>query len=579
MKRNSGNALLVVTLLSVGMVLTAMGLVSLSSGQQRTSYGLNNQVTLRYAAEGTIEETKLRLYRDKNEAPTGTWYLGAFRSGLSAADLNAYNANTASGPYTAIRPAFSRTFGDPGQGQRQLQVDVYFDKTAGADEFVARAVAFVVAEGQSRYSMQMRMIFRYTASQTIPPGQVTFSRYALFMNNWDSNLWFGHEHYDGYVHSNSDVQFLFKDARFYRELTYVGNENYYWGWSWTAAEKAAMFPGGKTKLASPIPMPSLSDIQTDIRPAALNGPPALLIDPSQSTPNPWSGLTLTRVNVTFVWDSAAGQNYAYLQGFNGSTLVQTVKHAVPKTGDDTLIYTTLPVRIKGVVQGRVTVATESTANTVANPAVKITDDIVYVDDSGRPKTWVYRNGNPVPASGRTLFTDPSTGQTFTYSFSGIPTAGNPAADNVNTQTYGGVTQEWDQSSFVFRNNTNYSHTYKDPVLGMIAGGKFTLGASTPYNTIQNWAMYTPTSNYEVEQNAAKGNFAKYGSVIVNNTPWDGTYYGWGSWTGYGRQLPHLYDQHMLNSPPPFFVRIPGQGQPGPINVTLDIGAVYIGTLN
>jgi hypothetical protein len=471
-----------------------------------------------------------------------------------------------------------RTYGSVANGTREIQVDVYFDKTGGADEFIARAVSYVKAEGQNKYSLVMKFQFTYSATKQTPPGLLSFSKYALFMDSWPSYLWFGHEHYDGMVYSNGNVQFLFKDARFYKELTYVGSEVYYWGWSWSQAEKDAMFPGGKSQVAK-ITMPTFQDVKTDVKPIAQAGPPELNIDPTASSPNPWSGLTFDTVKVFFVWDNVAKQNYAYLQAYNGGSVVKTVRYSIPKTGDDTLIYSTKKIHLKGIVQGRVTVTTESSNTTVTNPSVRITDDVVYVDDQGRPKTWVFTSGgNPLPASGRAIFTDPVSGQVFTYAFTGIPTAGNPAANNINTQTYFGTTVEWDQVNFIFKQNPNYQQTYKDPVLGMMSGGMFGVGREVPYNTVQNWAMYTPTSTYQVDEDGSpRGNYAKYGSVIVGQTPQDGTYYGWNSWTGYGRELPHVYDQHLLTTPPPYFVKLPGAGQQGPTLVDYKPGPTYVGT--
>ncbi len=372
MNNRRGNALLVVTLLSVGMVLTAMGLVSLTGMNQKTSYALNTQVVSRYAAEAEIEEVKTMLAIDKTGTTAitvGTWFIPRFQGGLSASDLNAYNANPTSGPYIAVRPAYTRNFGNQtsaasAQYMKQMRVDVYFDKSANANEYIARVVSYPAAEGWRKNNATLKMNFSYQRSQAAPSGLGFFSKYALFMDRWDDSLWFSHERYDGFVHSNEDVQFMYSDFRAYRELTYVDDDEYYW--NPTQAQINAMFPGGKRR-TSEVPMPSFNDIQTDIQPVAASGDPKLYVDRNQ--PGPWQGLNIDKVRVTFAWDNANRQNIAYIQALNNSgNVIKTVKYDVPRDGTDTLIYTDKPVQVKGVIQGRVSVATTASSSSVGSPS-------------------------------------------------------------------------------------------------------------------------------------------------------------------------------------------------------------------
>jgi hypothetical protein len=84
------------------------------------------------------------------------------------------------------------------------------------------------------------------------------------------------------------------------------------------------------------------------------------------------------------------------------------------------------------------------------------------------------------------------------------------------------------------------------------------------------------SGYEVEQDTtSRGNMGKFGSITARYTPLDAVMY-YSGWTGYGRQLPHLYDQHMLNNPPPFFVKISGAGTGGTTTVSITLGVTYMG---
>jgi hypothetical protein len=586
MRKNSGNALLVVVLLSVTMVLTAMGLVTFTSSQHKASYGLNNQVCLRYAAEAGLEEAKLRLFRDKKEAPIGAWFIPTFTAGLSASDQAAYTADPTSGPYTAVNPSFTRTLGSTTLGTREMRVEIYFDKTAGAYEYEGRVLGWVSGEGQNKYRSIAKMRFTYKLTPTPPDGMGYFSKYALFVDNWNPMVWFSHERFDGFVHSNGDVKWAYKDAYFQEKVTYGGSP-YYWG-SWTQAEKNAVHPAGIQKV-SPIPMPTFNDINQDIRPVAQSGPPELNIDANATNPgSPWAGVSFASVDANFVWDPAgSGQGYVYFQARNsGGAIVKTVKYTIPKNGGDTVIYTDKPVQLKGIVQGRVTLATAASGTAVNNPSMNIIDDIYYVDDQGRPKMWVYKNADPsqpLPASGRTIFTDPQTGKVFKYTFNGIPTASNPAADNINTRTYQGQIVNWNDTAYKFMANNNYaSSTGKEPVLGLIADGKFVMDNACPYNSVQCWAMYTQNNNYECERvtGVSKGNMAKFGSVVVKNVPIDMSSSGGGidGWKGYGRQLPYRFDDHLLTTPPPSFVRIPNITQGGPNTVDLTIGAsFYIGT--
>lgn len=584
MKRNAGNALLVVVLLSVTMVLTAMGLVSFTTTQHKASYGLNNQVCLRYAAEAGLEEAKLRLFRDKKETPVGAWFVPTFTAGLSPTDAASYTADPSSGPYTAVNPAFTRTLGSRTLGTREMRIEVYFDKTAGADEYEGRVLGWVDGEGQAKYRSIAKMRFTYKLVPTPPNGLGYFSKYALFVDNWNTNVWFSHERFDGFVHSNGNVQWAYKDAYFEKKVTYSKNKAYY-GW-WTQAEKDAVHPAGVEKVDE-IPMPTFNDIQSDIQPVAEAGPPELNIDSNADNPgSPWAGVNFASVDANFVFDQSSKKGFVYLQAKNsGGAVVKTVKYEIPKNGTDTVIYTDKPVQVKGVVQGRVTLATAASGTAVNNPSMNIVDDVYYVDDQGRPKMWVFKNADPsqpLPASGRTIFTDPQTGQVFKYTFKDIPTATNPAADNINTRTYQGQVVNWNDTSYKFMQNDDYaSSTGKEPVLGLIADGKFVMDNACPYNSVQCWAMYTQNNNYEVERvsGVSKGNMAKFGSVILKNVPLDmsQSWYAEG-WTGYGRQLPYRYDDHMLTDPPPSFVKIPNITQGGPNTVDLTIGAsFYIGT--
>ncbi len=574
MKNHRGNALLVVTLLSVGMVLMAMGLVSMSGMTQRTSAGLNDQVALRYAAESGLEEVKLRLYKDKNDNPAGNWFLPVFVNGLSASDKIQYTNNPTSGPYIAIAPGIQRTLGDVSTGIRELKVDVYFDKTANANEFVARVSAYLAAAVDNKLRVGYKMNFNYTSTTAIQPGLASFSKFAWFMDNWASTgSWFGNVRMNGYVHSNENVKFGSKLAQFKKEVTYVDKELY--NGAWTQAQKDALFFEGR-KQASPITMPSFNDIRNDLKPIAQVGNPNLYIDAASPT---WStAAPFDNASVNFVWDSTLNQNFAYISVSQGGVVKRTVKQLVPPGGADTLIYTELPVKVKGIVQGRVTMAAGNPSTNVANPSVLIQDDIVYVDDQGRPKMWTYQaNGQPLPASGRTYYTDPVTGQQFRYQFNGIPTAGNPLVNNISTKDFAGAPANWDGSSYVFMQNPSYNPAFKPPCLGMMSDGKFGISSQAPYNTLQSWAMYSPSSIYEVQfDGTPRGNRGIHGACILSNSPIGGQMFSSTSWQGYCRNLNMTYDNEMLQDPPPYFVKIPSSAaSSSSTTVTVSLGASYM----
>lgn len=587
MRKNSGNALLVVTLLSVVMVMTAMGLVTLTSSQYKASYGLNNHVSLRYGAEAGLEDLKLRLFKDRND-PTNAWFTAAFANGLSAADKTSYNANILSGPYTGVTPILQITLGSVATNTRPVQVNVFCDKVANNNsDYQARVVSYIIGETANAYKDIMKMRFTYATTAVTQQGVNYFSKYAMFMNTWNPYLVWSHEIFDGDVHSNQNMLWGFKDARFYGKTTYVTTADYYTGWvgAWTAAEKAAVTPGGLSQVA-PITMPTFADFSTQILPIVQAGPQQLYVSANAAS-GPWAGKTITNVNVYFTWDNTLKQNYAYIQAYNGATLVDIIKYDIPKNGTDVVIYTDKKTTVKGIVQGRVTLAVNSSAAGIGNDLL-ISDDIVYIDDNGRPKQWVYRGGTTaMNASNRTILTEPvdstkgMSGRTFRYSFTGMT---NNTTSNVNSWKDGTTIQNWDGVAYKFMQNPSYLKTYRDPCLGIVSAGDITFRPTVQYNSIQCFAMYTQNDGYHMDMYGgspmkSKGNMAKFGSLVTNtiDADGDGNYSGiapdnmtYEPWVGYGRFLPYNYDQSLMTDPPPSFVKIPGAVTTTTINVTIGV---------
>jgi hypothetical protein len=264
---------------------------------------------------------------------------------------------------------------------------------------------------------------------------------------------------------------------------------------------------------------------------------------------------------------------------------------IPNDGSGMLIYSEPRISsLKGVLCGRVTVTTPYLGNYNSRdsnyaglktyggkePAVTITDDLVYVDQDGDPAWWVYDKNSsagstttsdldgvnysykPLEASGRTIATSGST--TYTYSFP--TTTSTDITSNVNSRYYNGTDVTWEASyvhnesgeRFYYGPNARYNPA-NSTVLGILVNGDVLLGKTSKFNSLQHWAMYSSSGKYRdylYSDGSYKGNMGFLGSTVCYEVPLDARS---GS-LGHYRALHRMYDDRLMtDAAPPYWIPV------------------------
>jgi hypothetical protein len=538
MRGRNGSTLMLVILLSTVMILTTLGLVTLSQKITQTSYGLNQQTLCRYAAEGGIERLKFHL--KQAQANQVDWL----------------------GPkVVGAQPCLSFAV-----GRANVEVSVF---ALGNNQYRVLSQA---STGDVKATLQMNI--RYEVSLTGATPLNFFSKYVFFTNGggtWAGGLVGGYAHMNGnmswrYSLSAQGRQKHLKTATAGGSFILTNDTG-----TWTSADWDLMFPDPQVKAESTggvnVPMPSYASIDTDLRLAALGMPPALYVDPSSAPyaatfSNP--AYTDFASTIEFTFNSGASNAIVKLFGWNGSTWIEANSNSVPVSpGVPTLIYSTPRVSsLKGVLRGQVTVSTPHVGSTLVdqggimaydNPSIKITDDVILVDAAGNPKHWVFNSSNqPVAQSGKWNLT------------STIPTNGTT---NVET-----MTDWWDDVNYTYKRNPAYNDSGIGNVLGLMANGDIQYRDSNAakknailmaafYEADPNarWYVYNETGTFENYNVGVGGSRVSPQSPIIS--------YSGG---GFTKAKVRLYDEDLLTTPPPFWIQI----VPGSTIVTVEFGAVF-----
>jgi hypothetical protein len=551
MRPRKGNTLILVILLSSVMVLTALGLVSLSQRLAQTSYGLNQQTNCRYSAEAAIERIKFHLLQDK--VTTGTW-------------LSTHLAL----PQPCITTQIGTT--DVNISLVSLGNDQYrADATAATPDKIQQTASFT---------------FEHKTVETEGNPLNQFSKYVLFTNA--SGLWGGGT-VGGYAHTNGSFTWRYSLSAQGRQ-THVkactAANNFYTQndtGTWTSGDWSAMFPDPSVEAESQsnigeIPTPTYTDIDADLLPIAQSMPSELYIDPSSPAysdafANP--DYDDFRSVVEFTHDNSAKQSTAHITLYgndSGTWRVAKQHDFAVQPGTKYLMYSTPRVdNLSGELYGQLTLVTPHIGSKnymstwgfyyYSNRSVMIRDNLIMVDQDGNPKFWVYDSAdNPVPQ-------DPAKSQ--------FPGISNDSSWNVDT-----MSQTWDQTNYTYKKNPNYNATH-DPVIGVMAQGDIMYydGTSQKKNAIIHGAFYAADPDartyvyWEGPHYDPLGNYnvAWMGSRVSPELPIIGYMYGSRVY-GFSKGRLRMYDDDLLRTPPPYWIKI------GPSVTTIEVtfGPVHFG---
>jgi hypothetical protein len=546
MRNERGSALLMVTILGVLMVLMAIGLVSFSMSTTMTGHKLDMHAIARYAAETGIEDVKANLKHD-SETASQSWFTTA--------------------KLAMTQPCEFKTV-----GRANVAISLF---TVDAAQGRYRAEALATLDG-ARYRMSME--FRYQVTGGVGPSSM-FSKYATFVAQAGVNI--GYVSTDGYYHSNDYIQFTDSGARFYKQVT-AANRFVAGGINYTdpytlPAPWSNMFQSTESPSHDPsvgvITPPTYASIDADLRPIAmdpLQTPSAFWVDPANVAEYPGM-LTSDKVKVTFSHNAATQQTTATIEVVTSAGAPRHTRTQVVNPNSSTLIYTPNIIdNLKGTLYGRVCVCSAykgtwqngSVYNgnaTLLPSSIVIRDDLVYVDQNGNPKTWVYQGAGTA---------SPVAQLSGKYSFPGIPysTDANVTSTNPSIWHVNNMDAVWDNSTYGVRNNPNFNPAVQ-PCLGIIANGDIAF-VPPNFNQMIDGALYVADNlaRTKTALNTTKGNLKIFGSRTTQQSPFNVSGSG-----GFTRSRNFIYDNDLLSSPPPFFVPIPGV--PVGTTITVTYGSV------
>lgn len=553
MRNERGSALLMVTILGVIMVLMAIGLISFSHSMGLASHNLDTQAIARYAAEAGIADVKANLKFD-DEANVATFW---------TADR-----------YVGLQPNYTKQIGKANVAVSFFVVDLPTNK------FRAEVIATV---DKAQYKMNME--FTYAAAAE-PGADSMFSKYSMFVNN--DMIRIGNVQATGYYHCNRYIEFMTSGARFYKEITardyfspYGSGVNYTTPYSMPAPWDQ-MFQSTANPSHNPthgeVEVPTYAEIEADLLPIAMDPsrtPQKFWIDPA----NPYYAdiaASMTYSHVTFAHDAATQRTTATIQikASDNATVLRTETQVIDPTVD-TMIFSKLSVQtVKGTLYGRVALAcahkgnwqydSSYGTNILWPSSTVIRDSIIYVDQNGNPKTWVYNGADntPIPQPGGK------------YNFPGIPNSSSTGFTDSNSATWHveNMYATWDNSNYKIMNNPNFNPTVQ-PCLGIISNGDVTM-ASNVYNGMFDVAVYTADvgkARMRTLLSTGRGNALIYGSVTSQKFPINTNGSG-----GFVRSRHYIYDPQLLEQAPPFYVALPELSASASVAVTY--GSIWGGPM-
>lgn len=341
----------------------------------------------------------------------------------------------------------------------------------------------------------------------------SFARYLFFVNTDDmpyGSLRFGTTTCNGYVHSNGRIYFSWGNAVFHELVSAVNGFEYDLG----ASPSNTSFLGGSNPRAAPIEMPTYTAI-TALKPSAMG-----VFDVSATNPmyadygNPQTGRIQKSVQIDFGNGADPDQRgklrLVIRNGFQGAILSDTGWVDYPANG---LIYVEGDVdSLKGDVLGRVTLA--------VNGAVNIVDDIRYIDADGDP-AYMLVDGNGQPLLDTPVGTEWGT-----------------------TDASGGIR---------YIANSAYNPAVPS-VLGLLTRNDIEVKSfpGVNYNLQVHAAMFVTDGNFHCALTNPNGNLRTLGSMVTQNRGWR---YNGHTMQGWALSGEYIYDDDLVNYPPPFWLKI------------------------
>lgn len=319
----------------------------------------------------------------------------------------------------------------------------------------------------------------------------TFARYMFFVDADYIN--FGTTTVRGAVHVNRHINFHNGGAHFHEDVSAVNGFQYEFG----AIECNTTFHAGTASNAQHINMPSVNEINA-LRPQAQG-----VYDVHNDNPA-YGGSGTMNAELEFNGDMVR----IVARRAPSNTLVSDNTVPVPENG---VIFVQGDVlSVKGKSSGRTTVATMGKVN--------ITDRVTYVDQDGDPAYVLYKDGVPVP--------------------------------NNNTP---GTTAWTEQNGYEYLPNPDYNPPAEaSPVIGLLAAQEVEIPNSAPYNMEMHAAVFSATKNWFCNLGSKKGNLRVLGSLVTKKRGW--RYTSNGNW-GYAKSGEYIYDQMLLQNPPPFWLPV------------------------
>jgi hypothetical protein len=589
-RAGNGSALLFVTLFGVLLVLLAAVLIGVSSGILKSSYGLNRQLVCRNAAEGALQVVMFRLNWEASQDQEG-WF-GAARQQSDPVFAEAMTGSpllngAAVGPESSDRPTVKISIYDSEEASDR------FGLVLGDTDYIVEAKASLDSHSSTLY-----MRARYEVS---PGGSSSssasdlFSKYLIWSSTGRLSPVPGeYEHeltdrYDGLLHFEGDVRIQHVISRSAMPVTATGAFLYFQNtttaqmalFDWndnqaldttarpefqnlSEAQAQAQSGGGKPS----VPQPDYGEVEArflaeaSAQSAANPSLRALWIDPSNPAYAPGGPMyvgTISNSTVQLSYSAGASATVASITVYGNlgsrSTPV-SIPVAVP-----TVLYTTAPISsLRGSYFANLTIAStySGTATTVSQygaynnapynlprlptlgaPAVKVTDHLISVDQSGVPKFWPHDGrGAKLPAPGR-------------LGLSGVP---QNDLSGTNLDSYSTENEAW-----TFRRHESYNPS-SPSVLGIYSRGDTLI--ETPYsNHLGMWAHYGSASGSRLypSPSQSKGYSFYLGSMVSPGFPYRSWIYVPSdprltpSRTGFWKGNCLSYDSDLLVTPPPYWI--------------------------
>lgn len=109
---------------------------------------------------------------------------------------------------------------------------------------------------------------------------------------------------------------------------------------------------------------------------------------------------------------------------------------------------------------------------------------------------------------------------------------------------------WDGVNYLYQANPAFNpQTW--PTLGILAAGDVVIADSAPYNMEMHAAIFSSTGRWYCSLGRKKGNLRVLGSMVTQLGGWRYSRLGY----GYALSGEYLYDESLLSSPPPFYLKV------------------------